>query len=201
VAHVTLVDRPQRWIPRLAFRYVRHRFGAVTEPVSAAAHHSGVLIAWGALETAVERGWRRLDPHLRWLAVQASAGEIGCSWCTDFGYYEGVQQGVEPSKIREVPRWRTSGVYDDKERTVLEFAQVATATPTAIPDELVDRLHRHLSEAEIVELAGWVALENFRSRFNASLGLKSQGFSDRCALPQAPTHEVDEAAHAAERSA
>jgi hypothetical protein len=34
-----------------------------------------------------------------------------------------------------------------------------------------------------VELAGWVALENFRSRFNAGLGLRSQGFSDSCAIP------------------
>ena len=43
-------------------------------------------------------------------------------------------------------------------------------------DELAARLHRHFSDAEIVELAAWVALENFRSRFNAGLGLRSQGF-------------------------
>ena len=29
-------------------------------------------------------------------------------------------------------------------------------------------------------MAAWVALENYRSRFNAGLGLKSQGFSDSC---------------------
>ena len=29
----------------------------------------------------------------------------------------------------------------------------------------------------------WVALENFRSRFNAGLGLRSQGFSDNCEIP------------------
>jgi len=28
-----------------------------------------------------------------------------------------------------------------------------------------------------------VALENFRSRFNAGLGLRSQGFSDNCDIP------------------
>ena len=41
----------------------------------------------------------------------------------------------------------------------------------------------HLSDAEFVELAAWVALENFRSRFNAGLGLRSQGFSDNCDSP------------------
>jgi alkylhydroperoxidase family enzyme len=62
----------------------------------------------------------------------------------------------------------------------------ATATPVALDDELIQRLHRHLSEPEIVELAAWVALENLRSRFNAGLGLRSQGFSDRCEVAPLP---------------
>jgi alkylhydroperoxidase family enzyme len=151
--------------------------------VMAASHHAGVLVAMGALETAVNKGWKRLDPRLRWLAIQASAGEIGCSWCTDFGYYEGMQQGIDPRKVRDVPRFRSSDVYDDTERAVLEYAVAATASPVALPDELIERLHRHLDQPEIVELAAWVALENLRSRLNAGLGLTSQGFSDRCERP------------------
>jgi alkylhydroperoxidase family enzyme len=121
------------------------------------------------------------------LALQAAAGEIGCSWCTDFGYYEGMQQGIDPLKVRAVPHFRESDVYDETERTVLEYAVAATATPVVVSDELVGRLRQHLSEPEIVELTAWVALENLRSRFNAGLGLKTQGFSDRCeAAPTAP---------------
>ncbi len=182
MAHVTLDDKPAGMIPKVALAYARRKFGAVVDPVKAATHHAGVLVGWGALETAAERGWRKLDLHLRWLAIQATAGAIGCSWCTDFGFYEGVQQGVDPAKIRDVPRWRSSDAYDERERTVLEYAEAATTTPVVVPDELVERLHEHFSEAEIVELAAWVALENYRSRFNAGLGLRSQGFSDRCDL-------------------
>ena len=180
MAHVTLIDRPAGLVPKLASLYSRRRFGQAVEPVMAASHHAGVLIAMGALETAVERGWKRLDPRLRWLAIQAAGGEIGCSWCTDFGYYEGMQQGINPQKVRDVPVFSHSDVYDETERVVLEYAVAATATPVALPDGVMERLHRHLSEPEIVELAAWVALENFRSRFNAGLGLTSQGFSDRC---------------------
>jgi alkylhydroperoxidase family enzyme len=183
MAHVELIDKANRLIPRLALRYSRRRFGRVVEPVAAAAHHSGVLLAMGALETAAERGWRRLDHHLRWLAIQASAGEIGCSWCTDYGYYEGIQEGVDVAKVRDVPRWRESAVYDERERAVLEYSESATQTPVRISDELVETLHRHFSEAEIVELVAWVALENLRSRFNAGLGLRSQGFSEDCVVP------------------
>ncbi len=186
MAYVTLIDRPKGVVAKFAARYSRHRFGQDVEPSMAASHHAGVLIAMGALETAVQRGWRRLDPRLRWLAIQASAGEIGCSWCTDFGYYEAVQQGIDPQKVRDVPRFRDSDVYDATERAVLEYAVAATATPVTLTDELMATLHSSLSEAEIVELAGWVALENYRSRFNAGLGLKSQGFSDRCELAPLP---------------
>jgi alkylhydroperoxidase family enzyme len=186
MAHVTLVDRPTGIVPRLAARYSRRRFGRDVEPVMAASHHGGVLVAMGALETAAQKGWTKLDARLRWLAVQAAGGGIGCSWCTDFGYYEGMQQGIDPDKVRHVARFGDSDVYDDTERAVLEYAVAATASPVAVADELIERLHAHLSEPEIVELAAWVALENFRSRFNAGLGLTSQGFSDRCEVAPLP---------------
>jgi alkylhydroperoxidase family enzyme len=187
MAHVTLVEKPSGLVPKLAARYARRRFGQDVEPAMAASHHSGVLVAMGALETAAEKGWKRLDARLRWLAIQATGGEIGCSWCTDYGYYEGMQQGIDPTKVRDVPRFGDSDVYDDTERAVLEYAVAATASPIDLPEELIERLHRYLSEPEIVELAAWVALENFRSRFNAGLGLKSQGFSDRCEVAPLPS--------------
>jgi hypothetical protein len=37
----------------------------------------------------------------------------------------------------------------------------------------------------VVELTMMVAIENERSRFNAAMGLASQGYSDVCELPLA----------------
>jgi alkylhydroperoxidase family enzyme len=176
-------------IPRLARGYARKRFGRVVDPVAAASHHSGVLVAMGALETAVEKGWKKLDPTLRWLAIQASAAQIGCSWCVDFGYYEGMQANIGAEKVRAVSNWRESDLFSELERAVLDYAERATMTPAAVTDECADRLHRYLSDAQIVELASWVALENSRSRFNAGLGLRSQGFSDTCEVPLS-AHEL-----------
>jgi alkylhydroperoxidase family enzyme len=183
MATVTLENDRAGIIPRLARAYAKKRFGQAVDPAAAASHHSGVLVAMGVLETAVEMGWRKLDPSLRWLATQAVAGRIGCSWCIDYGYYEGMHHGMEPRKVRSVPLWSESSVFDERERAVLEYADAATMTPAAVPEECAERLHRHFSDAEIVELAAWVALENFRSRFNAGLGLRSQGFAERCEVP------------------
>jgi alkylhydroperoxidase family enzyme len=183
MAHVTLVSRPKGLLRRYAWRYSRKMFGHVVEPVQASAHHSGVLMASGALETVVGKKWKALDPQLRWFALQATSTAIGCSWCVDFGYYEGVQTGVPVEKVRDVGRWRDSDAYDDRERLVLEYAEAVNSTPSMMSDELAARLRRRFSEKEIVELAGWVALENMRSRFNAGLGLRSEGFADKCEVP------------------
>jgi alkylhydroperoxidase family enzyme len=183
MAHVPLLDHPKGLVPRLAARYTKRRFGQMVEPTAAASHHAGVLVAMGSLETAVQFGWKKLDPTLRWLAVQATGTQIGCSWCIDYGYFEGMHQGVDPAKVRAVSDWRASDRFDERERVVLEYAEVATGNPAEVSEELAARILAHLSEAEFVELAAWVALENFRSRFNAGLGLRSQGFSDKCELP------------------
>jgi len=183
MAHVPLQEHPKGAVPRLATGYTKRRFGQTVEPLEAAAHHSGVLVAMGALETAVQFGWKKLDPTLRWLVIQATSMRIGCSWCIDYGYFEGMHKGVDPAKVRAVGQWRSSDLFDERERVVLEYAEVATGSPAEVSDELAARVRGHLSDAEFVELAGWVALENFRSRFNAGLGLRSQGFADHCDIP------------------
>jgi alkylhydroperoxidase family enzyme len=183
MAHVPLRDHPKGLIARMATRYTKRRFGQMVEPTAAAAHHAGVLVAMGGLETAVQYGWKKLDPTLRWLAVQAAGMQIGCSWCVDYGYYEGMHSGIDPAKVRAVGSWRTSDLFDERERVVLEYAEAATGRPAEVSAQLADRIRAHLGDAEFVELAAWVALENFRSRFNAGLGLRSQGFSDNCEIP------------------
>jgi alkylhydroperoxidase family enzyme len=183
MAHVTLVQEPKGLLRRYAWHYSRRMFGKVVEPVQASAHHSGVLMASGVLETVVGKKWNTLDHHLRWLALQATSMAIGCSWCIDFGYYEGIQTGVPPVKVRDVGRWRDSDAYDERERLVLEYAEAANTTPSMVTEDLAARLRSTFNEKEIVELAGWVALENMRSRFNAGLGLHSEGFSDACEVP------------------
>ena len=183
MALVPLHDDKKGIIPRIARSYAKRKFGQAVDPAAAASHHSGVLVAMGALETAVEKGWRTLDPGLRWLATQAVAGRIGCTWCIDYGYYEGMHEGVDPRKVRAVPTWRESSLFDERERVVLEYAEAATVDPVEVSADCAARLRTHFNDAEIVELAAWVALENFRSRFNAGLGLHSQGFAETCAVP------------------
>jgi len=176
------LDPPRTLVYRLAEWYSRRTYGAVLDPGAAMAHNPRVLLTNARFERSLQR-WDRLDPTLEALAVMASAVTIGCSWCVDFGYWISTSKGVDPAKLRDVPRWRDSDAYTALERRVIAYAEAMSTTPPGVTDGMVAELRRELDDAALVELTMMVAVENSRSRFNAALGLTSQGFRDRCELP------------------
>lgn len=87
-----------------------------------------------------------------------------------------MQAGATEDKIRAVPDFATSPLFDEVERAALAYAEAMTITGQRVDDGLFARVRRHFSEAQIVELTAAVALENFRSKFNVALGIEAQGF-------------------------
>ena len=79
-----------------------------------------------------------------------------------------------------VTEWRTSTLFSAPERVALEYAERMTITGQKVDDALFAELKQHFGEAQIVELTAAIALENFRSKFNPTLGVESQGF---CLMP------------------
>lgn len=178
------LDPPRTLLYRLAEWYSRRRYGDVLAPGTAIAHHPRILLSYVRYERSLAR-WNRLDPQLKTLAVMATAGSVGCSWCLDFGYWESTRSGIDPEKLSRIARWRDSDVYTDLERRVLGYAEAMSADPVAVTDEMVAALRRDLDDAQLVELTMMVAVENSRSRFNSALGISSQGFRERCEVPPA----------------
>jgi alkylhydroperoxidase family enzyme len=175
------MDPPRSLLYRFAEWYSRRSYGRSVDPVRAAANNPRVLLTYGTTELTVGR-WNRVPTDLKQLAVMAAAGRIGCSWCMDFGYWESLRLGIDGAKVRALPAWRESDVYTARERAVLTYAEAATATPPEVTEEVIETLREYFDDAQIVELAMMVALENLRSRFNAGVGLNSQGFKEECEL-------------------
>lgn len=169
---------------RVMEAYARRTYGQVPDTAYVLWHHRKALRAVLSFESKVAR-FDALDPHLKSYALLAGAGTIGCSWCLDFGYFLAQDEGLDLAKVREVPRWRTSEVFTDLERDVMDYAEAMSETPLRVTDEMVAGLVERLGTPAVVELTQMVALENMRSRFNAAAGLESQGFSDVCELPLA----------------
>ncbi|MFJ5222880.1 carboxymuconolactone decarboxylase family protein [Streptomyces sp. NPDC088400] len=173
---------PRTLLNRIGSWYSRRMYGEVLDPGLAMGHNQKVLLSYVKLERSVAK-WNALEPGLKHLAVTAAAARINCSWCMDFGHWEGGELGLPLDKISKVPRWRDHrDAFSELERLVMAYAEAMTETEPAVTDELAAALLQPLGEAAFVELTLMVSLENFRSRTNSAFGLTSQGFSDACAV-------------------
>jgi alkylhydroperoxidase family enzyme len=84
-------------------------------------------------------------------------------------------------KIAELATWRDSKLFSEAERVALEYAEAVTCTDRQVDDALFGKLKQHYDEPQIVELTAAIAFENFRSKFNPTLGVEAQGF---CLVPK-----------------
>ena len=101
-----------------------------------------------------------------------------------------MQNGATAEKIAAaLGNYRKSPHLSLRERLALELAERMTYTNKNVTERFFQRLKRHFSDEELVELAAIIALENFRSKFNPVFAIQSQNF---CPLPA-----VQEAAAAA----
>jgi alkylhydroperoxidase family enzyme len=95
----------------------------------------------------------------------------------------GSNEGVSFEKIDALPEYQESDLFTPVEKASLELADAMSGVRAVIPDELYERLCGFYDEAEMVELAATIAMENFRSRFNRVFQLEAQGFY--CPVPRA----------------
>lgn len=83
------------------------------------------------------------------------------------------RSGAPAAKIAAVSAWRDSRLFDDAERAALTLAEAMSATPAEVTDAIFDALRAHFIDAQIVELAASIAMENYRARFNRTFGVES----------------------------
>ncbi len=67
-------------------------------------------------------------------------------------------------------------MFDADQKLVLELADAMSATPAQVTDEMRERLRKRFSTAQLVELGGAIAWENYRARSNRVFGFGSEGF-------------------------
>ena len=82
--------------------------------------------------------------------------------------------GVSDEKILALDDYATSPLYDERERTALEYAERMTFTDQDVDEELFSRLSGFFAEDALVELTAAIAWENSSSKFNRALRVPSQ---------------------------
>ena len=91
--------------------------------------------------------------------------------------------------MEALPNYKTSSLFSDMEKLVLEYVDRMTQTPVEVSDALFAKLRQQFTPAQLVELTVNIAWENYRARFDHAFGVEAEGFSEGsyCALPVAIT--------------
>jgi AhpD family alkylhydroperoxidase len=109
------------------------------------------------------------------LAIVAVSNINRCKYCVshhtpfalDLGATEKQVEAIQAGTWRQRPE-----LFDQVEWDVLEYAEQVTLEPWKVSDELIGRLRRHFSDAQIVELTARTTLCSFWNKFNDALGLE-----------------------------
>jgi AhpD family alkylhydroperoxidase len=185
-ARIALVgDERAGLLARAAYRYSRREFGAVTEPLRLYAHHPRILSGYAGLEYATERA-DRVPRRLKVLAATKAAALAGCEFCMDIGSMISTKHGLTEEQLRALPAYSASDLFSEDEKLVLDLAVGMSRTPVDVSEELFARLRERFDEAQLVELANEIAVENYRARFDWAFGVGSQGFTEGafCVRPE-----------------
>ena len=86
----------------------------------------------------------------------------------------GSELGLSNEKILALADYAASPLYDERERTALEYADSMTITGREVSDELFSRLRQFFDDDALIELTEIIAWENASSKFNRALRIPSQ---------------------------
>jgi AhpD family alkylhydroperoxidase len=175
--------------------FSRKMLGQVPDAVGVMWHYPALLKDQMKFGRRTE-SWNRLDPNLSSLATMAAAASIGCSFCLDLHYFMTHNRGLDETKAREVPRWRTSTAFTPLERRVMEYAEAMCQTPLTVTDEMSAALLEELGAPALLELTARIGAMNMSARGNVALGIRSAEFSASCGLPPLATRSPDGVASA-----
>lgn len=168
------------WFLRPFFWKQRRKYGAVLEPALLWARSPWLFATVALLYGALDRRSSPIEPSLRSLITVRVSQLNGCAFCIDINSAELLKRGVAPGKAEALADWRTSDLFDDRERAVLDYAEKMTDSTQRVDAAVMDRLRRHFDDDAIVELTGLIAFQNLSSKFNAALDVPAQGF---CKVP------------------
>jgi uncharacterized peroxidase-related enzyme len=168
------------WILRPFFWNQKRKYGAILHPALLWARVPRLFAAVAVLYGVLDRKSSPLSPVLRSLVTVRVSQINWCRFCVDINSATLAKRSGSMEKVENLARWQESDLFDEKEKTVLEYTEAVTFSDQEVTDQLIQRLKRFFSDDDIVELTGLIAFQNMSSKFNSALDVPSQGF---CKLP------------------
>jgi len=167
------------WYLRPFFWNQKRKYGAVLDPGLLWGRVPKLFVSVALMYGVLDRKSSPLSPVLRSLVTVRVSQINNCHFCVDINSATLAQRTGSMDKILALADWRNQAIFDQREKTVLEYTDAVTYTDGAVTDELMDRLRGFYDNDGIVELTGLIAFQNLSSKFNGALNVPAQGFCPR----------------------
>lgn len=111
-----------------------------------------------------------LEENLLHLIKLRSSQINGCAYCLDMHWKDLRAIGETEQRLYSLDAWEECPYYTDRERAALAWTDAITKiSETRAPDELYERVRKHFSEKEIVDLTVAIAAINSWNRLNIAI--------------------------------
>ncbi len=163
------------WYVRLLFRAQKRKFGEVLLPTLFWGRLPGPFILFTLFFRYFERKTSKLDPALRALVMVRVSQINWCSFCVDLNSLFLIERSGSRAKLDAIEKWKESSIFSEPERAALAYAEEMTFSQAKVEGKAREELKRHFDDQTIIELTALIAYQNMSSKFNAALGIPSQG--------------------------
>ena len=171
------------WYLRPFFWNQKRKYGAVLDPGLLWGRSPKLFASVAIMYGVLDRKSSPLSPVLRSLVTVRVSQVNDCDFCVDINSATLAKRAGSMDKMLALSDWRNQGIFDQQERTVLEYTDAVTYTDGVVSAELIARLRTFYDDEGIVELTGLIAFQNLSSKFNNALDVPAQGF---CQIPESP---------------
>ena len=168
------------WYLRPFFWNQRRKYGRILDAALLWARSPRLFLGVAILYGMIDRRRSPIEPALRSLVTVRVSQINWCAFCVDLNSATLLKRGASAKKIEALGAWRRSGLFTERERAALDYAEAMTRSDTRVEDGHFERLRTYFDDDAIVELTGLIAFQNLSSKFNSALDVPPQGF---CSLP------------------
>lgn len=165
------IENPKSFKMKLIYWLIKMQIGKVVTPVKVCfPRFSGLLGISGALAKVHKQF--TIAQKLRHLIGVYTATMNGCAFCVDMGKASAQQKKMDPHIFDDLLRFEESERFTAAEKAALAYVDDANRNKH-VSDATFERLQRHFSEEEIVQITVLNAIENFNNLINAPLNIGS----------------------------
>jgi AhpD family alkylhydroperoxidase len=112
-----------------------------------------------------------LEPLLLELVKTRASQMNGCAYCIDMHTKDARAEGETEQRLYALSAWRETPFFSERERAALEWTETLTLIAHEHPsDEAYERVRRHFTEQELVNLTLAIVTINGWNRLAISFG-------------------------------